>query len=54
MPMLAEKLKSEVQSIATIKASTIEIIEEEGHEGKDLVCMPCVCSVGPNPASFVF
>ncbi len=54
MSMLVGHLKAEAQNIVTIKASSIEIIEEEGHEGKDLICAPCVCSICPTPTSFVF
>jgi hypothetical protein len=33
-------LKAEAQDIVTINPSLFEIIEEEGHEGKDLIWTP--------------
>jgi hypothetical protein len=52
--MNAAHLKAEAQNIIKIEASDIEIIEEEGHEGKDLICAPRVCYIGPISTSFVF
>jgi hypothetical protein len=47
-------LKAEAQNIIEIEATDIEMIDEEGHEGKNLICAPRDFYTGPTPTSFVF
>ena len=52
--MHAEMFQSEAPKVVYTKASKIELIEEEGHEGKEANSAPSVCHIVPAASNMIF